>query len=168
MSFVVANVYGDHIKIPKKIMHKWKFKAIVDTDTEYVGKFCLDKRAKEGAKIRGVTFKKPLVAKDGALQHVTDEELDSEAFPYHILTLGYVTKKTFTKKPGETFTHREVLDALLELDNEDRVKSRDVEHIFFCGLTHNRDYGLYVPIWVSESLFLRASLIWEGNDLDKL
>lgn len=140
---------GNRVRIPTHIMKKWRFRAIVDTETETVGGFCLNRRVRDGVPIRGVTFTEPEIMVNRTRRAVTDELLDSVAFPHHILTLGYITKKTLEKEPGETFTHREVLDALLEMDNDDRVQSRDVDHIYFEGLSYNTQHGLYAPTWGS-------------------
>ena len=148
MPVVMRAKNGQRIAVPMAIMRDWVFKAVVDTDTEPVSEYFQHERAKDGAPIRGVTFKDLGIVENHTIRDVTDEDLDSEAFPYHILTLGYITTKTFKKKYGETFSHREVLDALLELEKEARVKSRDVANVYFDGLGLRRRHGLrYVPTW---------------------
>ena len=145
----ITNADRTRVSIPTHIMKNWSFRAVVDTDTETVGGFCLNLRAKEDAPIRGVKFTVPETW-DGKQHHsVTDEMLDSVAYPYHSLTLGYISKRTFKKKPGETFTYREVLDALHALDEEDRKQTRDVHHVFFEGLSYNSHHKLYAPLWGS-------------------
>ena len=156
MPVVMRAKNGQRIAVPMTIMRDWVFKAVVDTDTEQVSEYFQRERAKDGAPIRGVTFKDLGIVENHTIRDVTDEDLDSEAFPYHILTLGYITTKTFKKKYGETFSHREVLDALLELENEDRVKSRDVEHIYFGGLFCRWHKGVYAPSWGGASSWHRT------------
>ena len=148
MPINVTTEDGQRISAPLEIMTDWLIKVIVDTETVNVGECRPKYRAKDGAPIRGVTFEVLGIVGHHFICDVTDEDLDSVAFPYHILTLGETNKKTFTKKPGETFSHREVLDALLELEKEARVKSRDVANVYFDGLSIRRRHGLrYVPTW---------------------
>lgn len=140
---------GDRVSIPGKIMKNWRFRAIVDADTETLGGLCMNRRVVDDTHVRGVSFTEPKIWKNKKHHSVTDEMLDSVAYPYHILTLGYISKRTFEKEPGETFSHREVLDALLELDRQDRPETRDVDHIFFEGLHYNTQHKLYAPSWGS-------------------
>ena len=137
------------VSIPKEIMKKWSFKAIVDTDTETSRGGCMNLWAKDGAEIRGVKYTWPEIRDGQAFHLISDEILDSVAYPYHILTLGGISKRTFKKAPGKTFSHRDVLRALLKLDIKDRKQTRDVHHVFFEGLSYNSRHKLYAPLWGS-------------------
>ena len=192
MSLVDTTKDGERIEMPRKILENWRFMARVDTEC---GKtiYTRVKREKDDSPIRGVTFGTIRVTDTPEFREATDEELDSVAFPYHILTLGKrvkptyhyramcailelcekacvkpfdindVDKKTFKKEPGETFSHREVLDALLEVDNEARVKSRDVDNIYFCGMNYNSRYRMYVPEWISATCVYNNTRKWCGE-----
>ena len=134
---------GNTMNAPFNILEYMRFRIVFDMEK----KFVLKRREKDGALTRDMTFTDFEISGHGNALIVTDEDLDRVAFPYHILSLGYYHKMTLKKEPGETFSHREVLDALLELEENERVDIPRFNENSFYALYYEPAHGMYVPSW---------------------
>ena len=128
---------GSNVDTPDIIMSNWCFRVLT----------CAPRVRFPNMPRRHVTFTEPEIIVNGTRRFASDEDLDSVAFPHHILILGSSSQKTLEKEPGETFSNREVLSALLEMGS-------GCNHSYFRGLVYERNFdsrkprhGMYRALW---------------------
>jgi len=135
--------------IPHELLKDYGFRVNVDAPIQTMSSTVMNLEVPKDGEVGEVRFQKPNYFIDGDFVDVPKKDLDSVGFNYHILPLAESMKRTYRKNSGETFTNREILRCLHDLNTSERKKNKDIHHIFFEGLYFSPKTQAYMPSWGS-------------------